>query len=256
MKNKKILIMIPLVLVVILALVLIFKENGQKVPESELELEAVTSYDEYFGINKLMNDYLNEDSNDTLDYTYYITELKTVKLKYNTYYLICGDKETYDYATSKMRMLENDCYLVNMYLKNDTYSIEKINSISDGYNNTKFLDNVVINGRASYEYSSTKVSKDYVIKYYINYYKDLLFVNANKAYKMLDSKYKNKFSGFDDFNNQREKIYDSLNINITDYSINGDDGKKTVKAVIYNGPIVTFKENGILNYTISIENNG
>ena len=249
--------MIPLVLIVVLALILIFKDDRKEVPVDQTKLTSVVDYNEYFGITKLMNDYLNEDDKGSQEYTFYITDLEAIKLENNTYYFISGDKVTYDYKTSKMRLLENDCYLVSIYLINKNYKIDKINSIDEYYSNNKFYDNVEVKtNKTYYEYASTTVSNDYVGKYYINYFKDLLFVNYTKAYSILDSSYKNKFNGMDDFNNQRESIYNKLNLNITNYSIKGDNGKKTLKVVLDNGTTITFKENCILNYTVSIENNG
>jgi len=256
MKNKKnLMMMIPLVLIVVLVLIIIFKDDKEVVPTSETELSDIANYNEYFGITRLINDYLNEDSKSSEENTYYITDLKTIKLKKNTYYFICGDKEIYDYKTTKVSLLENDCYFINAYLVDQKYHIEKINSINEYYQNNKFYDNVsVSDNRYLYSYNNLSIGDDYILAYYINYFKDLLFVNYNKAYNMLDSSYKNKFNGIDDFNNQREKIYNSLSLTITDYSIKGDDGNRTLKAVINEGPIITFKEKGFLNYTVSIEN--
>ena len=276
MKNKKIIIIaIVIILGALIIYALLTRPDGERVLDKDKEeLIAVTNYNEYLSINKLINDYLlnlsldNEEAvkgvtgNDILitnakeKDTYYLEKLQYVELTYNIYYYLSGRKMIYDYDTSKMTELKNDCYLVNVYKPNNTYKITKINDVNTYFNDNDLYDKVVITSNEYNDYSlyETSYNDDIIYNNYINYFKDLLFVNYSDAYNLLEVSYKNKVGSLDNFNTLRESLYKELNNIVKYYNINGEGPNRTYTIILYNGTQITIIENGIMNVKFKIEN--
>ena len=276
MKNKKIIIIaIVIILGALIIYALLTRPDGERVLDKDKEeLIAVTNYNEYLSINKLINDYLlnlsldNEEAvkgvtgNDILitnakeKDTYYLEKLQYVELTYNIYYYLSGRKMIYDYDTSKMTELKNDCYLVNVYKPNNTYKITKINDVNTYFNDNDLYDKVVIISNEYNDYSlyETSYNDEIIYNNYINYFKDLLFVNYSDAYNLLEVSYKNKVGSLDNFNTLRESLYKELNNIVKYYNINGEGPNRTYTIILYNGTQITIIENGIMNVKFKIEN--
>lgn len=276
MKNKKIIIIaIVIILGALIIYALLTRPDGERVLDKDKEeLIAVTNYNEYLSINKLINDYLlnlsldNEEAvkgvtgNDILitnakeKDTYYLEKLQYVELTYNIYYYLSGRKMIYDYDTSKMTELKNDCYLVNVYKPNNTYKITKINDVNTYFNDNDLYDKVVITSNEYNDYSlyETSYNDEIIYNNYINYFKDLLFVNYSDAYNLLEVSYKNKVGSLDNFNTLRESLYKELNNIVKYYNINGEGPNRTYTIILYNGTQITIIENGIMNVKFKIEN--
>ena len=276
MKNKKIIIIaIVIILGALIIYALLTRPDGERVLDKDKEeLIAVTNYNEYLSINKLINDYLlnlsldNEEAvkgvtgNDILitnakeKDTYYLEKLQYVELTYNIYYYLSGRKMIYDYDTSKMTELKNDCYLVNVYKPNNTYKITKINDVNTYFNDNDLYDKVVIISNEYNDYSlyETSYNDEIIYNNYINYFKDLLFVNYSDAYNLLEVSYINKVGSLDNFNTLRESLYKELNSIVKYYNINGEGPNRTYTIILYNGTQITIIENGIMNVKFKIEN--
>lgn len=276
MKNKKIIIIaIVVILGALIIYALLTRPDGERVLDKDKEeLITVTNYNEYLSINKLINDYLlnlsldNEDAvkgitgNDVLitnskeKDTYYLEKLQYVELTYNVYYYLSGRKMIYDYDTTKMTELKNDCYLINVYKPNNTYKITKINDVNSYYNDNDLFDKVVIISNKYNDYSiyETSYNDEIIYNNYINYFKDLLFVNYSDAYNLLDVSYENKVGSLDNFNTLRESLYKELNNIVKYYNIIGDTPNRTYTIILYNGTKLTITEKGIMNVKYKIEN--
>ena len=276
MKNKKIIIIaIVVILGALIIYALLTRPDGERVLDKDKEeLITVTNYNEYLSINKLINDYLlnlsldNEDAvkgitgNDVLitnskeKDTYYLEKLQYVELTYNVYYYLSGRKMIYDYDTTKMTELQNDCYLINVYKPNNTYKITKINDVNSYYNDNDLFDKVVIISNKYNDYSiyETSYNDEIIYNNYINYFKDLLFVNYSDAYNLLDVSYENKVGSLDNFNTLRESLYKELNNIVKYYNIIGDTPNRTYTIILYNGTKLTITEKGIMNVKYKIEN--
>ncbi len=276
MKNKKTIVIIILVILAALIIyALLTRPNGDRViDEDKKELKVVTNYNEFLSINNIINDYLLNISLDNQDAikgitgsdiiitnkeekdNYYLEKLYYVELNYNIYYYASGRKMIYDYNTSKMTELKNDCYLINVYKPNKTYLLTKINDINNYFNENDLYDKVVITHNDYNDYSvyDTIYREDIIYNNYINYFKDLLFVNYNDAYNLLDTSYKNKVGSLENFNSMRESIYKKLNNIIKDYSLNGKEPNRTYILILSNDTKITIVENGIMNVKYKIEN--
>ena len=276
MKNKKIiLIAIIVILGLLIVYALITRPNGDIVLDKDKkDLQLVTDYKEFFSINSLVNDYLLNISLDQQDvvkgmsgndvlvtnasekYNYYAEKVYYVELSFNIYYYVTGRKMIYDYNTNKMSEIKNECYLVNVYKPNNTFKILKINDVNNYYKENDLYDKVIITSNSYNDYSKydTYYKDDTIYNIYINYLRDLIFVNYRDAYNLLDVSYKNKIGSIDNFNLMREDIYNKLNNIVKDYSINGNSPNRSYTLILVNDTKITVIENGIMNVKYKIEN--
>ena len=258
MKNKKsLIIMIPLILIVIFAVYLVRNSSDGNKEPSEGTFTLLSDYNEFFGINKLVNDYIDSNDTGSMNNYYYANKVYRVVFNNNKYYLVTGDKVSYDYKTSKMTMTSNDDYLINVYLNNNRYEIENIDDINNYIDSNKLYDNVKINNKNYFDdYKIYKVDNRTIVVNYIGYFKDLLFANYTKAYSMLDDSYKNKVGSIENFNSIREELYNNIIDNYTDYSIKGDDASRTYHLVLDNKYELIFIEKHIMDFTFNINKVG
>lgn len=275
MKNKKIIIIVALVLLgALIIYALLTRHEGDIVlPKDKEDLALVDSYNDYVKINKLINNYLlnvsldNEEAvkaltgtdllvtNSKEQSTYYATKVYIVKLTYNEYYYVTGTRMVYDYGTNKMREIKDDSYMVCVDNGRKTYRITKIGNPVDYYNNNDIYDNVHINLNDYNDFLQfQEYSEAYIYDNYINYFKDLLFVNYQEAYNMLEDSYKNKIGSLENFVNLRETLYNKLNNVVLEFAITGDKFNRTYQLILFNETKITIKENGYMNVKYKIEN--
>ena len=120
----------------------------------------------------------------------------------------------------------------------------------------KLADDVAVkNGKSISKYDNKSFSDTYVINYYINYFKELLFVNYTKAYEMLDKNYKEKIGNLEDFNVYREDLYGRLNNVFVNYSVTGKNGNRVYNVILSNDMHLEFSEKSIMNFSVNITRN-
>ena len=275
MKNKKIIIIIVVVLLAALIIyALLTRHEGDIVlPKDKEDLALVETYNDYVSLNNLINNYLLNVSlddekavkgltgtdllvtNSKEKGTYYITKAYVVKLTYNDYYYVSGTKMVYDYGTSKMREVKDDSYMICVDNAKKTYRITKIGNPVDYYNNNDIYDRVTITPNDYNDFLKySEFSEAYVYNNYINYFKDLLFVNYQEAYSMLEDSYKNKVGSLENFVNIREDLYNKLNNVVLEFAITGEKFSRTYQLILFNETKITIKENGFMNVKYKIEN--
>ena len=178
-----------------------------------------------------------------------------IKLTYNDYYYVTGTKMVYDYGNSKMREVKDDSYMVCVDKEKRTYRITKIGNPIDYYNNNDIYDRVRINPNEYNDFLKfSDYSEAYVYNNYINYFKDLLFVNYQEAYNMLEDSYKKKVGSLDNFINLREELYNKLNNVVLVFAITGEKFNRTYRMILFNETKITVIENGYMNVKYKIEN--
>ncbi len=253
MKNKKNLIfMIPL-LALFIFVILLVRSNKKNTPVPVQTFTKVNNYSQFFGIDSLVNDYVKKSNSGRVEYYYYTNDIYYLSFKRNYYYIVVGDKVKYDYDTSKLEMISDISYLITVQISTSKYDVEEIDNYQDYLVNSKLRDGVTVKSNESISnYDNKAISDMFIMNYYINYFKELLFVNYTKAYNMLDSKYREKVGSIDDFNSYREELYNSINNIIINYSINGEKGNRSYSVVLNNNLILEFKENSIMNFSVNI----
>ena len=257
-KDKKKWLYIILIVLFVIVISMFFRtNNGEPTkPMEDQVFSKVNDYDLFFGIDNLVNDYIDANDSGKIDNYFYSNEIYRITFTSNEYYVVVGEKVTYSYDTTKLEMKENVAYLINNDLVYSLYDIKEIDDYSIYLTGNNLYDNVRLKqGKSISQYKYNDANDFYIMNYYINYFKELLFVNYTKAYELLDNSYKKKVGSLEDFNSYREKIYGNLNNIIKDYSVSGEDGKRLYKIVLNNGMMIDFQEDNIMNINVKISNN-
>ena len=249
-------------------------------------LSLVNDYQEFFNINSLINTYYSDITSKKytevlklLDPSYIINNgiteksitnyidnryseviyfSKTIYVKAQNgikYYFINGEEQLYSFGEETLEERENIKYLVIVDTNNgDTYSITPLNTnlLFDYAQNYKMLSSKKIEFNNYNKHKKEKYSDQTISVYYLNYFRDILYLNTQKAYNMLSTEYRNTFTDYEDFANHIEEVYSLLNSNIYGYSIDGNDGKRSYSIITMKESYVDFTETSIMNFKVSI----
>ena len=85
---------------------------------------------------------------------------------------------------------------------------------------------------------------------YINEFLNLLFLDSEKAFSMLDDNTKSKYLGYEDFYNQIDYIYEILSTNIFSYTTDDTYNYKVYKIQDNNQRNISISEYRTMNYKI------
>ena len=125
--------------------------------------------------------------------------------------------------------------------------------VLDKYLNKEEVDSEFLKNYEVNEYIPTYVSDEDLIKIYLNEYIHIMYSDIERAYELLDIEYKEK--KFNNIENFREYVN-----NLTYYSYKLDrfyvdnDGEYTIYgAYDTNGNIFIFKSNGVMQYTVYLD---
>ncbi|MBE6155307.1 MAG: hypothetical protein E7164_00950 [Firmicutes bacterium] len=250
-----------------------------------ITLTDVKEYNDYFTINTLINEYYQSMIDDDktailnkLDKSYinqhqitkkniknymernyedisFISKYIYVKgINDILYYFVNGEVQNYDFASEMLTEKNEINYLVIVDKTNGTYSITPL--ISDisifNYAQEYKISSKNIESNNNNKYQKQNISDQNVAIYYLNYFKNLLYLNTEKAYSMLDSKSKSRYFDYEDFVINLEDIYSSLSTNLLSYSVNGEKGKRKYSIVSTNQKKVLLVEKSIMNFTITL----
>ena len=254
---------------------------------SRVTLSLVKEYDEFFTINTLINEYyqdmIDDDKTTVLDkldaayikthnitknniknfmeqnyenITYVAKNMYVKGLNGILYYFTTGEIQNYDFAAEVLTEQERINYLVIVDQKNKSYSITPL--VSDismfDYAQEYKMGSKTIENNDNNKYKINSISDKNVAIYYLNYFKNMLYLNSEKAYNMLDSQTKSKYADFEDFVNNLPTIYDSLSTNLLSYAANGENGSRKYSVISTNQKRVYFLEKSIMDFTVTIVN--
>ena len=255
--KKKILIIVGIILASIACLTIILssminndpgntpnKNESMKKEITLLENEAT-----FFNIEKSINDYYylltNSKNNDLytilekdyiiennitidnilekIENKYSSTSYKAKEIYYNkdsvvTYYFINGYFIDTSMSEDDFKYYENVNYLV-IVSENNNYVIRPLsNNINiEEYAKSYSLDYIEINN--NFKISSANISEKNKLTIYINEFLNLLFLDTNKAYNMLDENTKNNYNNYNDFKSKINDIYSKLSSVVFSYSV-------------------------------------
>lgn len=156
---------------------------------------------------------------------------------------------------------ENFNILLKTDTENKTYSIFLQDFIEDkkiSYDmneNEMDFDNTNIKRNNNNYFSYTRISDQYVVEAYMEDYKKLIFADIEKAYNMLDKKYREKrFGNIEEFSKYINSNAEELkNIEIERYLKNTyKDYTEYVGKDKYNNTYI-FKSNYVMDYTVELD---
>ena len=125
-----------------------------------------------------------------------------------TYYFLKGyiiGESFLDVAT-----YNDNIYFLIIVDVDDNYVVMPLNNINnlEEYAKNYQIENLEINNNSQFEI--VKLDDKNKISNYINKFSDLMFLDSNKAYNMLDVKTKAVYPNIDDFNNNINNIYQNI----------------------------------------------
>ena len=125
-----------------------------------------------------------------------------------TYYFLKGyiiGESFLDAAT-----YNDNIYFLIIVDVDDNYVVMPLNNINnlEEYAKNYQIENLDINNNSQFEI--VKLDDKNKISNYINKFSDLMFLDSNKAYNMLDVKTKAVYPNIDDFNNNINNIYQNI----------------------------------------------
>jgi len=289
--NKKNIIMYSILAVIILSFVLAVNHSKEKettINEESIAIKEVVDRKEFFNINNIVNMYYENISNENysavlniLD-SKYISEKEITKNNINkivnydydninfysnkiylrriheyNYYFITGEIHGYNFLSKTLEEMENICILVKIDRYNETYSITPIStnySIEDyakKYTMTK-SNKILLND--DNEYLERNFSSEYIAKYYINYFNNILFLNREKSYTLLSDRYKKTFTNYNNYVKSISRIDNDLNAAYYSYNFTENEDSNVYTVNLLNLKTIQLIETSPMNFTIDISN--
>lgn len=259
--------------------------SGNNSNNTIITLSSVDDYDIFFTINTIINEYyISQTTNDQtavlnkLDSAYIKTHKITksnvknfMNQNYESisyfskymyvkgfngikYYFVNGETQSYDFADEILTEQTGINYLVTVDENNRTYSVTPIISSTNVFDyaqdykmNTKSIESNDDN-----KYSKDKMEDDKIVIYYITYYKNILYLNTEKAYSMLTQESKNKYVDYETFVKNLETIYNNLSTNLLSYAAKGEAGSRKYSGIGMNQFRVDFEEKGIMDFKVDL----
>ena len=260
--------------------------NNALVVEDNPNLENVTSYDLYFSINNIINDYykqvINKNSEALLniidssyivsnkinksnissfyqdkyqDIAYYAKQMYFKSKNNILYYFVSGETESYNFVEDTLEENDNINYLVIVDRNTNSYSITPldIDTVFNYGSIYNMLNNKVIESNLNNSYEQKSYSDEEIIIYYLSYFKNILFINSEKAYNMLTNSYKANFFDYETYFNSIPDIYEKISTNFLGISSTGEDTKKTYNVITISEVKIAIFEDSIMNFKVEIK---
>ncbi len=245
------------------------------------EMGILDDYDEFFTVSNIINNYYevlsSKNANDLLNLLDedYKTELGiqsynvlTIlgndyngvtftpwEIYYNkdsviTYYFINGYIEEVNYVDDSSIYKESVNFLVIVNKQTKNYALRPLNDniIIKDY---AYSYNLVEKNLKYNSYKDIDTSIDTVLITYLNVFRDLLFLDNEKAYNMLDDSMIDNYQNVEDFYMHSEEIYEYIPSNVFGYSVIQDNEQKIYKIIDEKQNEFIIYEYGIMNYKIS-----
>lgn len=112
----------------------------------------------------------------------------------------------------------------------------------------EYLKNYEVN-----EYIPTYVSDESMARIYLNHYVNIMHVNPEKAYNLLDVEYRNKkFNTLDNYKNYINSLMYST-YELDRFYVESKDGYKIYGLYDTNGNMYIFKTKGVMQYTVYLD---
>lgn len=261
--------------------------TGSGSSTDRIALSNVNDYATFFTINTLINDYYKDmidDNKDAilekLDSSYikthkitnsnvknfmeqnyesisYVTRHMYVKGANKVlYYFISGETQNYDFAAKVLTESNGINYMIIVDQNNKTYSITPImsNISMFDYAQEYKMGNKSIEKNDSNKYHEDNINDKNIAIYYVNYFKNMLYLNTEKAYAMLDENSKNLYDSYEAFVNNLPTLYENISTNLFSYSATGEDGNRKYSVISTNQNKISFTEETIMNFKVNIVN--
>lgn len=284
-KTKVVIIIIIIVCIIAGITFIIFRDDTEETGGNDTNYASVTvleNQDEFFALRNIINNYLNVLKTQEIDNLYNMLSVDYIKeyditvnnvldyIKYDyydpiftatdvlvksnaeiSYYFIKG--YIIDYADENAVLYDNTYYIV--LVKDQKYNVRpiEINGDFEEFVNDYAFDNTIeINGNNDYNIES--IDEESKLTTYIQEFKNILFVDVNKAYDLLDDSSKEYFGSAENLSLYLLNISQNLSPVIFSYSRTEDDESIIYNIIDNNLNNITIYEYNVMNYAIDLKN--
>jgi len=252
-----------------------------------ISLGVVKDYENFFTINNLINEYYinliegdgqvvlnmldtnyikkhkitssnikNYMENTYHNITYFSKNMYFKGINKMYYYFVNGERQNYSFADEILTEEENVNFLIIVDMNNYTYSITPLDITESVFNyaQTYKMNKDEISFNKDNVYTTNTVKDEIIATYYIDYFKNMLYLNTEKAYEMLSNDTKAYYETYENFVNNLETIYSNISTNIFSYSVTGENGKRTYDIIDKNQRKLKLDERSIMDFIVTIPN--
>ena len=253
-KTKKIIIITLICIFIFITILVIFlnsheedKNNTNNINNNETTMKnyfkKVNNYDEFFSIQNTLN------NSNQLNTSYIIQELYLNRIGKTKYYFInCSELES-DVGAEIIDYTKNNYYLI--IVNNNKYQLNKLNEIEDLENyakNYKVIEKEITSNNVI---KKGNIEEEKMLTIYIEYFKDMLILDTELAYNMLDEETKKDYVNYNDFYNEVINNYNKLSSKIFAYNKQEEDDINTYYIEDDNRNKIIITEYGIMDFKIS-----
>lgn len=259
------------------------KEELEKEDLEKLSvINELTDYNVYFVLNNIINEYYSYQTNkeyekiiSILDKNYVKSNnlstenlpiikradsemnfyIKKALVKTNNsinYYFIYGEEIYHNNYNNEIGIEKNIKYII--FMNGNNYSIYPI--LENDYSIDEIANNFDLN-KISKELNDSSyiteesISDERIVRYYISYYANMLYIDTEEAYNMLDESTKLKYPTLEIFTNNIDEINSIFTLNLKGYKADGVNGKRNYIIENQSNQKITLIENNIMDIYIN-----
>ena len=212
------------------------------------DISYLDNYNEFFTVSRIINDYyleivsqntenvlnlLDEDykremgiqANNVFNIVksnYTSVSYMPMKIYYNadsvvTYYFVNGYAEDVNFTENKSLYYNSVNFLIILNKNTKHYSVIPLD---DDLDIEKYAENYeLVEKKLEYNtYTEVETTEEMVLISYLNVFRDLLFLDNERAYQMLSKETKLLYNGIQNFYEHQQEIYDYIPSNIIGYA--------------------------------------
>lgn len=261
-------------------------EDGKLVENFNYTVTLLNNYQSFFNVNKMINDYydmlvqkeynvvldmldkeyvskngknINNINDPTIDdyqdVTFYSKKMYANSGNSVVNYFVTGELQRYNFGEEVLEELLNVNFMIVVDSNTGAFSVTPLLNGIDmqtyirSYSITN-KKNIIANDNNIIDV--LKYRDEEIGKYYLDYYKSIVYLNPEKAFEMLGTTSKQKISSNELFLSNSENIYEILNTTLFSYAVTGENGKRKYSLVTSNMDKIVIKENLIMDFTIEL----
>ena len=221
---------------------LLAEKNNQalyKILDNSFKSE--NNIDEFNASNVIYSNY------ESVSYT--AKEIYYKNINYLTYYFVNG------YLFSQSMMGDNLLYDDNLnflvIVSNNSYVIRPLKNVSNILTFATDYKGENISIQSGYNLQELEVKDNKKLEFYLNDFINLMFLDSNRAYQMLDEKMLIKYPNLSSFENDIENIYELINSQIFGINLKEENNLKIYTINDEKNHTIIITEEKIMKYKIN-----
>ena len=171
------------------------------------------------------------------------------------YYFVTGENQEYDFSEETLYEKENINFMIIVDTNNKTYSIYPLieNDIKIYAKNYTMISSKKVSSNGYNTFSFKKYEAEEIAKKYLLYFKNVMYLNTEKAYSMLEDSYKNTFGNLENFYSELNTIYSSIKCNGAAFGENQTNNQHIYSFIMSNDKIIYLYEESPMSFKVAIQ---